>query len=77
MLLFVFIGSTKIKKIAFEIAKSEPLITKEVLPEFLSALEKLQAKLREPVKKKFYHFKTLKAHILPLTNVAFDKAGTR
>lgn len=69
--------STKIKQLATEVAQNEPLLTTDVLPEFALALEKLQNKLKEPVKKKFYHFKTLKSHILPLTNVAFDRAGTR
>lgn len=69
--------STKIKPYAIELAKKEPLISKEVLPEFAEALKRLQSKLKEPILKKFYHFKTLKSHILPLTNVAFDKVGTK
>ncbi|KAH8271332.1 hypothetical protein KR018_006993 [Drosophila ironensis] len=39
------------------------------------ALSKLQAKLREPVKKKFYLHKCHTSHILPLTNVCFDRSG--
>jgi len=35
------------------------------------ALEKLQKKLREPVKKKFYLHKCHNSHILPLTNVSY------
>lgn len=71
------IRSTKIKTLAHEIASREPLITKDILPEFVTALNRLQSKLKEPVKKKFYHYTTLKTHILPLTNVTFDKAGAR
>ncbi|KMZ06627.1 dynein assembly factor with WDR repeat domains 1 isoform X1 [Drosophila simulans] len=41
------------------------------------ALEKLQKKLREPVKKKFYLHKCHNSHILPLTNVSFDRSGER
>uniref|UniRef100_A0A182UG24 WD repeat-containing protein 55 homolog n=1 Tax=Anopheles melas TaxID=34690 RepID=A0A182UG24_9DIPT len=40
-------------------------------------MEKLQKKLKEPVKTKFYLFKTLQTHILPLTNVCFDKSGKK
>lgn len=70
--------STDLPKYASKIADKEPLlIVDEILPEFIGALERLQQRLKEPVKKKFYHFKTLKTHILPLTNVAFDKAGIR
>lgn len=41
------------------------------------AIEKLQAKLREPIKKKFYLHKCYNSHILPLTNVCFDRSGER
>lgn len=69
--------STHLPNYAKQIADKEPLIDDDVLPEFIGALERLQQRLHEPAKKKFYHFKTLKTHILPLTNVAFDKAGVR
>lgn len=39
------------------------------------AIGKLQNKLREPVKKKFYLHKCYNSHILPLTNVCFDRSG--
>lgn len=71
------INSTGLPDYAKSIAASEPLIAEEIVPDLIVALERLQLRLREPVKKKFYHFKTLKTHILPLTNVVFDKAGTR
>lgn len=62
---------------AQSIAEQEPLLTEEVLPEFKEALGRIQMKLNEPVKKKFYYFKTLRTHLLPLTNVAFDKNGEK
>lgn len=63
---------------AKQIINSENLILQEsIQPELESALKKLQEKLKEPTQKTFYHFKTLKTHILPLTNVAFDKLGAR
>jgi len=37
----------------------------------------LQEKLAESADHHFYLFKVLRAHILPLTNVAFNKSGTR
>ena len=36
----------------------------------------LQQKLGQSREKKFYLFKVLRAHILPLTNVAFNKSGS-
>ncbi|KAI9584697.1 hypothetical protein GQX74_006592 [Glossina fuscipes] len=41
------------------------------------AIAKLQRKLQEPTKKKFYIHTRSDAHILPLTNVAFDRIGER
>lgn len=37
----------------------------------------LKEKLSQPFEKNFYSFKVLRAHILPLTNVAFNKSGSR
>lgn len=39
------------------------------------AIAKLQRKMHEPTKKKFYLHTRLETHILPLTNVAFDRSG--
>lgn len=36
----------------------------------------LQQKVSQPVDKQFYLFKVIKSHILPLTNVAFNKSGS-
>lgn len=47
------------------------------MPELKEALSRLQSKLNEPVKKKFYYFKTLRTHLLPLTNIAFDRNGEK
>ena len=41
-----------------------------------ASLSELQQKVSQPVDKKFYLFKVIKAHILPLTNVAFNKSGS-
>lgn len=69
--------STELPEYATRIAANEPLIVDEIVPELIGALARIQLRLQEPVKKKFYHFKTLKTHLLPLTNVAFDKFGSR
>lgn len=45
--------------------------------ELRAALDRLHAKLRQPLDKRFYHCRTMRTHILPLTNVTFDKAGGR
>lgn len=74
---FLNLCSTDIESLAKEITLNEPLLSDEVLPELTNSLGKLQKKLFEPVKSKFYHFKTLKTNILPLTNVAFNKNGDR
>lgn len=62
---------------AREICANEVLLCDEYLPELKTSLKKLQKKLYVPVKDKFYHFKTLKTNLLPLTNVAFNKEGNR
>ncbi|XP_037944637.1 dynein assembly factor with WDR repeat domains 1 isoform X1 [Teleopsis dalmanni] len=41
------------------------------------AVKKLQRRLREPMDKKFYLHKSITSHILPLTNVSFDRTGER
>lgn len=56
---------------------NEDLLSEEYQPEIKTSLQKLQKKLHIPVKNKFYHFKSLKTNLLPLTNVAFDKEGSR
>lgn len=40
------------------------------------AIAKLQRKLLEPTQKKFYLQRRV-AHLLPLTNICFDRSGTR
>ena len=40
-------------------------------------VQRLQEKLAQTQDSTFYLFKVLRAHILPLTNVAFNKSGSR
>lgn len=62
---------------AKELCANEPMLSEEYLPELKMSLRKLQKKLQAPMKNKFYHFKSLRTNILPLTNVAFNKDGDR
>lgn len=74
---FFYIISTNIEQKAREICANEDLLSEEYLPELKISVQKLQKKLHIPVKNKFYHFKSLKTNLLPLTNVAFNKEGSR
>lgn len=70
--------STKIHKLSADLIRRNPLLlAKDYQSELELVLQKLQEKLRIQQEKKFYLYKTLKTHILPLTNVAFDKSGKR
>ncbi|XP_010163052.1 dynein assembly factor with WDR repeat domains 1-like, partial [Antrostomus carolinensis] len=60
-----------------EIQKEEPLITASCKEHIIHLVQRLQEKLGEKEDHKFYLFKVLKAHVLPLTNVAFNKSGSR
>lgn len=67
--------NTNIKEYTSEIIKQEIKLTDDVYPEVYDAIKRLQNKLKEPIEKKFYLTKTLLNHILPLTNVCFDRSG--
>lgn len=69
--------SSKLDPIVEEIFKKHINLNPECVPKLKESLIKLQNKLREPTKNNFYQFKTLKNHLLPLTNVTFDKSGSR
>jgi dynein assembly factor with WDR repeat domains 1 len=61
-----------------QLKKREPkIMTKEIIPQVRELLEKMQQKLAEPEKNKFYLYKTLQTHILPLTNVQFDRLAQK
>lgn len=59
------------------IIRNDPLLSDDLLAELRHSTQTLQARLNEPTKCKFYHFKTLKSNLLPVTNVAFNKEGNR
>lgn len=61
-----------------QLKKREPRIfTKDVMPQVRDLLKKMQNKLNEPAKNKFYLYKTISLHILPLTNVDFNRTGDK
>nr|CAH8822652.1 unnamed protein product [Trichobilharzia regenti] len=59
-----------------EICDKEPLITEKRKIQVQDLIERLKSKLRSSDKSKFGQYKILRAHILPLTNVAFNKSGS-
>lgn len=69
--------STNTKELAFLLYQKEPLITEEVRDQLEQCLEVLKKRTEHegPTGKRFYIYKTLMTHVLPLTNVAFDKTG--
>ncbi|XP_009989269.1 PREDICTED: dynein assembly factor with WDR repeat domains 1 [Tauraco erythrolophus] len=60
-----------------QIQKAEPLITALRKEHVIHLVRRLQEMLGEKEDHKFYLFKVLRAHILPLTDVAFNKSGSR
>lgn len=60
-----------------QLLKQEPLITESKRPHVRKLLYKLIEKQDSQDSQQFYLFKILRAHILPLTNCAFNKSGDR
>ncbi|XP_044096803.1 dynein assembly factor with WDR repeat domains 1 isoform X2 [Neovison vison] len=69
-------SSTDVNALVEEIQKAEPLITASRSDLVKLLIQRLQDKLRQHSNHKFYLFKVLRAHILPLTNVALNKSGS-
>ncbi|CAH8434796.1 unnamed protein product, partial [Heterobilharzia americana] len=59
-----------------EICAKEPLVTEKRKMQVQDLIERLKSKLSSGDKSKFGQYKILRAHILPLTNVAFNKSGS-
>lgn len=68
---------TDIRALAESIKAAEPVITESVMEQLVETLQKLQAKVCDTNPKRYYKYKTLQTHLLPLTNIAFDKLGKR
>ena len=68
---------TDIDVLATQIMMEEPAITPNKKPQLCKLIEKLIEKLQTRKNQRFALYKTLKAHILPLTNCAFNKSGDK
>lgn len=77
LLMYFLHFSTDIEDLAFKLAKSEPLITPSTHLQLVDSLQKLQKKVFSTQHYRFYRHKTLKTHLLPLTNIDFDKLGRK
>lgn len=69
--------STDVRALADSIKAAEPIITEGVTDQLIETLKKLQSKVCDGNVKRYYKYKTLQTHLLPLTNIAFDKLGKR
>eukprot|EP00601_Ochromonadales_sp_CCMP2298_P034773 CAMPEP_0173372468 /NCGR_PEP_ID=MMETSP1144-20121109/27913_1 /TAXON_ID=483371 /ORGANISM="non described non described, Strain CCMP2298" /LENGTH=148 /DNA_ID=CAMNT_0014324443 /DNA_START=139 /DNA_END=583 /DNA_ORIENTATION=+ len=79
-LLFFFLlsfYSTDIDVIVNQIVFEEPLISESKKPHLRRLIYKLIEKLESNETSDFFLFKILRAHILPLTNCAFNKSGDK
>jgi dynein assembly factor with WDR repeat domains 1 len=68
---------TDVEVVLNQIIKQEPLVTESKRPSVRKLLYKLIEKQDVQDSQQYYLFKILRAHILPLTNCAFNKAGDR
>ncbi|KAA0714746.1 Dynein assembly factor with WDR repeat domains 1 [Triplophysa tibetana] len=68
---------TDVNELVSNIRAAEPLITSSCVEQVKILIHKLQNKIGQKDDRKFYSFRVLHAHILPLTNVAFNKSGSR
>jgi hypothetical protein len=63
--------------LADQLVAEQPLISESRKPQLLRLLRKLLDKQSENEGREYGLFKVLRAHILPLTNCAFNKGGDR
>jgi dynein assembly factor with WDR repeat domains 1 len=71
-------AETDIEVLVNQIVRQEPLISENRKPQLRKLCYKLIEKIdTSEMSQNFYLFKILRAHILPLTNCAFNKSGDR
>ncbi|TGZ55738.1 WD repeat-containing protein 69 [Temnothorax longispinosus] len=70
-------AETDVRALAESIKAAEPIITESVMDQLVETLQKLQSKVCDTNTKRYYKYKTLQTHLLPVTNIAFDKLGKR
>ena len=68
---------TDVEVLLSQIVRHEPLISESRKPQLRKLVYKLIEKQEVSENQHFYLFKILRAHILPLTNCAFNKSGDR
>lgn len=68
---------TDLDALTADIVRQEALISEARKPQVRKLLEKLVERMTCDRKQLFYLFKMLRAHILPLTNCAFNKSGDK
>jgi hypothetical protein len=68
---------TDLSLLADQLVVEQPLISESRKPQLLRLLRKLLDKQCENEGREYGLFKVLRAHILPLTNCAFNKGGDR
>ena len=68
---------TDVEVLANQIIKEQPLLSKKRKPQLRRLIYKLIERQETNVKADFYLYKILRAHILPLTNCAFNKSGSK
>jgi len=68
---------TDIDSLVNTILYEEPVISESKKPILRNLILKLIAKLEEKESQNFALFKILRAHLLPLTNCAFNKGGDK
>uniref|UniRef100_A0A672R9L4 Uncharacterized protein n=1 Tax=Sinocyclocheilus grahami TaxID=75366 RepID=A0A672R9L4_SINGR len=67
---------TDVNELLSDIRAAEPLITSSCAEQVKVLICRLQEKVGQKDDRKFYLFRALQAHILPLTNIAFNKSGS-
>jgi dynein assembly factor with WDR repeat domains 1 len=68
---------TDIDRLIDQILLEEPLISEARKPQLKKLIEKLIEKQQENQMQRFGLAKVLRAHLLPLTNCAFNKSGSK
>lgn len=68
---------TDVEALVNQIVRQEPLVSEARKPQLRKLIYKLIEKMESHENQNFYLFKILRAHILPLTNCAFNKSGDR
>jgi dynein assembly factor with WDR repeat domains 1 len=68
---------TDVEVVINQIAWEERLISESKKPVLRKIIYKLLEKLENKDTQRYYEYKVLRAHILPLTNCAFNKSGSK